>query len=298
MKTINNCFKNVFKWNFSQLLKAVLGIFIFAFALNIFIIPMGLYNGGILGLAQLIRTLLIDSLNLNINFDIAGLLNFVINVPLFILAYKSISKTFFSRTLFCVTIQTLFLTFIPTFNEPIITDMLTSVLIGGILAGVGSGMALSAGASTGGTDIIGIALSQRNRNFSVGKFGLAFNVVIYAICGAMSGLATMIYSILFSVFATFMVDRTHEQNICSTAIIFTKKKPNKIVDFVQNELDRGATTWEANGEYKDTKTYITYLVLSKYELQRLERNLPDLDQNAFMVKTDGVGIDGNFKKKL
>lgn len=289
---------SVFKWNFNQLFKASLGIFIFCFALNIFIIPMGLYNGGILGLAQLMRTLIVDNLGVSIEFDIAGLLNFMINVPLFILAYKNISKTFFARTLFCVTIQTIFLTFIPTLDVPIVNDMLTSVLIGGILAGVGAGMALSSGASTGGTDIIGIALSQKNRNFSVGKIGLGFNLVIYTICGVMSGLSTMIYSILYSVFATFMVDKTHEQNICSTAIIFTKKKPDKIVDFVKNELDRGATTWEANGEYKDTKTYITYLVLSKYELQRLERNLPDLDCNAFMVKTDGVGIEGRFQKKL
>ena len=298
MKNINNWFKDIFKWNFTQLIKAILGIFIFAFALNIFIIPMGLYNGGILGLSQLIRTVLVGTLNLNIGFDIAGLLNFVCNVPLFILAYKSIGKTFFSRTLFCVTIQTLFLTFIPTLKDPIITDMLTSVLIGGILAGVGSGMALSAGASTGGTDIIGIALSQKNRNLSVGKFGFAFNIIIYSICGIMYGFATMIYSILYSVFSTFTIDRTHEQNICSTAIIFTKKSPDKIADFVQNELDRSSTTWEAKGEYKDTTTYITYVVLSKFELQRLERNLPDLDKYAFMVKTDGVGIEGNFKKKL
>ena len=298
MKKFTDKFKNIFKWNLQQLFKAISGIFIFCFALNIFIIPMGLYNGGVLGLSQLIRTFLVNAFEIELNFDIAGILNYVINVPLFILAYRNISKTFFARTLFCVTIQTLFLTFIPTLDIPIITDMLTSVLIGGILAGVGAGMALSAGASTGGTDIIGIALSQKNRNFSVGKFGLAFNVVIYAICGAMSGLSTMIYSILYSVFATFMVDRTHEQNICSTAIIFTKKKPDKIADFVQDELDRSSTTWEAKGEYKDTTTYITYVVLSKFELQRLERNLPDLDKNAFMVKTDGVAIEGNFKKKL
>ena len=289
---------NVFKWNFNQVFKAILGIFIFCFALNVFIIPMGLYNGGILGLAQLMRTLIVDNLNVSVDFDIAGVLNFMINVPLFILAYKNISKTFFARTLFCVTIQTIFLTCIPSLDIPVVNDMLTSVLIGGILAGIGSGMALSAGASTGGTDIIGIALSQKNRNFSVGKFGLIFNLGIYVICGVMSGLSTMIYSILYSIFATFMVDKTHEQNICSTAIIFTKKKPSKIVDFVKNELDRGATTWEAKGEYQDTKTYITYLVLSKYELQRLERNLPDLDCNAFMVKTDGVGIEGRFQKKL
>lgn len=289
---------NIFKWNLEQFLKAVLGIFLFAFALNIFIVPMGLYNGGVLGLSQLIRTFLVDYFNISIDFDIAGILNFLINVPLFILAYKRISKVFFARTLLCVCLQTLFLTFIPVLEVPIIADMLTSVLIGGIIVGFGSGMALSAGASTGGTDIVGIAVSMKNRNFSVGKLSLAVNLVIYVICGCLYGLSTMIYSIIFSVFANFMVDNTHEQNICSTAMIFTKKKPTKIIDFVENELNRGSTTWEAVGEYENTKTYISYVVLSKYELQRLERNLVDLDKNAFMVKVNGVEIDGNFQKKL
>lgn len=293
-----NKINDVFKWNLEQFFKAVLGIFFFAFALNIFIVPMGLYNGGVLGLSQLVRTLLVDFFNINLDFDIAGILNFLINVPLFILAYKSISKVFFARTLLCVFLQTLFLTFIPVLKVPIISDMLTSVLIGGIIVGFGSGMTLSAGASTGGTDIVGIVVSKKNKNFSVGKLSLAVNLVIYVICGSLYGLSTMIYSIIFSVFANFMVDNTHEQNICSTAMIFTKKKPTKIIDFVENELNRGSTTWEAVGEYENTKTYISYVVLSKYELQSLERNLSDLDKNAFMVKVNGVGIDGNFQKKL
>lgn len=298
MEKVTRNVKNIFKWNSNQLFKAVLGIFLFCFAINIFIVPMGLYNGGVLGLSQLIRTFLIKVFDLHFDFDIAGILNYAINIPLFILAYKYISKTFFVRTLFCVSVQTIFLTFIPTLTDPIVTDMLTSVLIGGIIAGIGSGMTLSAGASGGGTDIIGVAASKKSRNLSVGKLGLAVNVVIYAICGIMSGLSTMIYSIIYTVFATFMIDNTHEQNICSTAIIFTKKKPTKIIDFVKKELDRDTTTWEAVGGYKNTKTYISYVVLSKYELQRLERNLVDLDKNAFLVKTNGVGIDGNFKKNL
>lgn len=298
MKKINEWLKEVFGWNFIQIIKSISGIFLFCFALNIFIVPMGLYNGGILGLAQLVRTILIDKFNISINFDVAGILNFLFNVPLFILAYRYIGKTFFVRTLFCVTFQTFFLTVIPSMSVPIINDMLTSILVGGILAGVGTGIALSNSANTGGTDIIGIYLSQKNRNLSVGKFGLLFNVVIYTICGIMMGISTMIYSILYSVFSSFMIDKTHEQNICSTAIIFTKKKPTKIVDFVKEEIKRGATTWEAIGEYDNTKTYITYLVLSKFELQKLERTLPELDKNAFMVKDHGVGIDGNFKKKL
>jgi len=298
MENIISSTKNIFKWNRQELLKALFGTLLFSFAINMFIVPNSLYNGGVLGLSQLLRTLILTIFHLNVNFDISGIINFAINVPLFILAYKKISKTFFSRTLLCVFFQTIFLTIIPIPESPLVDSLLTNVLIGGILAGFGSGISLSAGASGGGTDIIGIAASMKNRNLSVGKLGLIINIVIYVICGILYGIEIMIYSIIYTVFATLVIDNTHEQNICSTAIIFTKKKPEKIMNFIKKELDRDVTYWDAVGGYDSSKTYICYAVLSKYELQRLERNLSELDKNAFLVKSDGVGILGNFKKIL
>ena len=108
MKKINKLIFDLFKWDYKEMFKAALGTFLFCIALNIFIVPMGLYNGGGLGLSQLIRTLIVGLFSLDVGFDIAGILNYAINIPLFILAYKSVSKTFFSRTLFCVSIQTIF----------------------------------------------------------------------------------------------------------------------------------------------------------------------------------------------
>ena len=108
----------------------------------------------------------------------------------------------------------------------------------------------------------------------------------------------MIYSIIYSVFYSIVLDNRHEQNVCTTAIIFTKKHPRKIIEFAGNEINRGSTTWEAKGGYDDSKTYITYVALSKYELQRLERHLNVIDPGAFMVKTNGVSVNGNFEKYL
>ena len=289
---------SIFKWNLNEMLKAILGTILFATAINFFIVPNKLYNGGILGLSQLIRSLILHLFDIKLSFDISGIINLIINVPLFIIAFHKISKSFFSRTLLIVIVQTICLTFIPTLSEPIVSNLLTSVLIGGILAGIGCGMTLSSGASGGGTDIIGIVMSTKNRNLSVGKIGLAINLIIYSICGILYGLEIMIYSIIYTVFSSLLVDNTHEQNICSTAIIFTKEKPTKILNFVKEEIKRDATYWEAIGGYNSSKTYICYIVLSKYELQRLERNLPDLDKNAFIVKSDGVAINGNFRKVL
>ena len=277
---------------------AILGTLLFAIAINLFIVPNQLYNGGILGLSQLLRSLLVTLFDINLARDISGIINFILNVPLFFLAYKYISKTFFRRTLVCLLFQTIFLTIVPTPSKPILDELITCVIIGGIIGGFGGGMTLSASGSTGGTDIIGILLSMKSRRFSVGKIGLSINIIIYIICGLLFGVPIALYSIMYSVIYNMVVDNTHEQNICSYVMIFTKKMPKKIIEFIKDELDRDATFWEGIGGFNSSKTYICYSALSKYEVQRLERHLNELDKDAFMIKNEGISIDGNFKKYL
>ena len=298
MKNIDNFLFKIFNWNLKDLVKAITGCILYAIAINIFIVPNSLYNGGILGISQLLRTIITTSLDLNLNFDIAGLINFAINIPLFFIAYKFISKTFFSRTLVCVACSTLFLTLIPIPEKALIEDLLTNVLIGGILCGLGSGRILSSHGSGGGTDIIGIAISMKNRKLSVGKIGATINMFIYVICGVLYGIPTMIYSIIYAVIGSLVVDHTHEQNVVSYVMIFTKKIPETISEYIKQELNRDATIWEGTGAYDKTKTYICYSALSKYEVQKLERHLKELDSEAFMIKNEGVGVDGNFQKYL
>lgn len=296
MNSISKKVYDYFKWSIVELLMAVVGIFLFCFAINRFITPNSLYNGGVLGVSQLLGKLVVRFHKFN--FNIVGLINFLINVPLFVIAYKNISKTFFRRTIICVIFQTLFLTFIPIPNKTVVEELITSVLIGGVLAGIGSGLVLSANASMGGSDIIGVALSTKSRRLTVGEFGVIMNVIIFSICGLLYGTKIMIYSIIFTVFASIMVDKCHLQNINSTVMIFTKNDPKKIIDFVMKDLDRDVTTWEATGAHDESKTYISYVALSKYELERLERHIPELDKSAFLVKDDNVSVYGNYKKKL
>ena len=288
----------LFNWGWFKFSKCIIGIFIMSLAVNLFIVPNNLYTGGILGLSQLIRTMIVSVFKINFNFDISSIIYYLINVPLFLIAYKRISKTFFIRTLFAVTINSLFLMIIPIPSKPLIKDLLVNVLIGGFLGGIGIGMALSTGSSTGGTDIIGILLSKRNKKFTVGNIGLVFNILVYCICGIKYGVEIMIYSILYAIFETIMIDKNHTQNICSEAFIFTKQKPEAMIEFITTELNRGATYWEAVGGYTNTKTYIVYTVLSKYERMRLGRHMKDFDEKAFMVGDDGVEIKGLFDKYL
>ncbi len=290
--------KNIFNWGWFKFTKCTIGIFLCSLAVNLFIIPNNLYTGGVLGLAQLIRSFIIDAFHFNFSFDISSIIYYAINIPLFLLAYKKISKTFFIRTLFAVTLNSLFLMIIPIPKEPLVEELIVNVMMGGIICGIGIGMVLSTGSSTGGIDIIGITLSRKNRNFTVGNISLIFNLLVYFVCGLKYGISIMIFSIIFSTLETMLIDKNHHQNICSEVFIFTKEKPDKLINFIQTELQRDATYWEAIGGYTKSNTYIVLSVLSKYERMRLERHIHEFDKNAFLVSDDGVEIKGAFDKKL
>ena len=291
-----NRLHRIFKWNLRDIIKCTMGVILFSMSINLFIEPNNLYSGGVLGLAQLLSHLVQHLFNITNNFT--SLIYFGLNIPLFILAYHKINKSFCFRTIYTIMVQTIVLLIIPIPKEPLVNDLLTNVLIGGTLVGIGCAFILSSTGSTGGTDIIGIVLTNKFHSCSVGRFALAFNSVVFGISGLVYGIATMIYSIMYSIVENISLDKLHDQNVCSCAILFTKKKPTKILDFVNKDLNRGATWWKGVGDGTKTPTYITYLILSRYELHKLEKFIKVNKEEVFMVKNDYVGIDGNFNKRL
>ena len=153
---------------------ALFGSLLLALAINLFIVPQHLYTSGLLGLCQVIRTLLDTKLGIRFsNFDLAGTLYLLANLPLLLLAYKTMGRTFVVKLALCTVSNSLFLSIIPIPAEPIIPDMLTSCLVGGILAGFSNGLVLTCGASCGGLDILGLYLSKKGRGFTVGRFSPA-----------------------------------------------------------------------------------------------------------------------------
>ena len=170
----------LFNWSLEDIVKVILGSILFCIAVNIFIVPNHLYTGGVLGIAQLIRSITKELFNINNSYDYSGIIYYLINIPLFILAFRNLGKSFFARTVFAVTLQAILLSLIPT-KLLIENNVLTNALVGGILGGIGVGLTLNSGASTGGSDIIGLVLAKKNNNFSVGKIGLFVNIFIYTI---------------------------------------------------------------------------------------------------------------------
>ena len=105
------------KW--VRVLIAVFATFLYALGVNLFIVPMGLYSGGVVGLSQVIRTLLMQHLDLPAGVDIAGILYFLINIPVLYLAWRDLGRGFLLRTLICVGASSLFLSVIQSPAVPI-----------------------------------------------------------------------------------------------------------------------------------------------------------------------------------
>lgn len=280
-----------------ELLLAIFGTFIFAGGVNLFIVPIGLYSGGFIGIAQIIRTLLVDYLHLTLGgFDIAGIIYYILNIPLFILAYKQLGKNFFIKTIICVTLQTIFLTIIKSAETPILTDSLAGSVVGGILCGYGAGLTLKEGGSGGGGDILGLYFTKKYTGFSVGKIALIVNAFVYGACALMFNITIVIYSLIYAAVTSITMDKVHIQNICISMLIFSNN--TEIVKDISEKINRSATVWKGTGAYSGEEINVIYTVVSKYESRFLEELVKERDPNAFVVVGEQLSIHGKFQKRL
>ncbi|MBQ8802515.1 MAG: YitT family protein [Tyzzerella sp.] len=277
---------------------AFVGVTLFSLGVNILITPLGLYNGGFMGMSQLIRTGLVQGLGLDFlgRVDIAGIIYYLINIPIFIWAWKEMGKKFLVTSLIIVTVQTLWMTFVPIPKEPIISDYLTACIIGGLVVGTGVGMVLRGRTSGGGQDIVGVIFAKKYPNFSVGKITIMMNAVIYAVCLWMFDIETVVYSLIYTTVLAMACDRMHVQNINISAMIFTKKEG--IAAAVMSEMGRGVTTWEGVGAYTNETSHILYIMISKYEVEQLKEIIHRVDPHAFIIFNEGSSVVGNFEKRL
>lgn len=261
----------------------ILGVLLMAISINLFVVPHNLYTGGLLGFCQLTRSVLTQRLGLDPGFDISGVLYLLLNIPLLILAWKTMGRGFVVRTMVCTVCCSLFLTMIPVPSHPIVEDTLTSCLLGGMVNGFAGGVVLTCGCSSGGFDILGLYMSKKGKGFTVGKFSISCNAVLYALCLVLFDAATAIYSTIYTVFNSLFLDRTHQQSITVQVLIFTKEKHTELPKFIMERLERGVTYWQGYGGYTDQPLEVLCVCLSKYEIQTLQQEVRKVDPNAFFI---------------
>lgn len=282
---------------YDQLLTMV-GTLIYCVGINLFAVPAGLYSSGLLGLCQLIRTMLEQFLNLSFGtLDISGILYYIMNIPILLLAWRRLGKSFVIRTMVFVVWCVLLLSLIPTVSL-LPGDPLTAGAIGGVISGIGIGMVLRASATLGGMDVIALMIIQKRKGFSVGGMNLALNLLVYGGCMLLFDIPTALYSVVSAVVYSVVVDRVHTRNIDVEATIITKEDASGLEQKLFHELGRGVTQLQGVGAYTQEGVSVLFVVLSQFEVTLLRQIVQSYDSHAFIVMKDHVKVLGNYERRL
>jgi len=282
----------------AEYIGSLLGMLMFVIAINMVIVPHQFYSGTLTGVAQIIESVLTSYTPLEMpgSFNLTGMALLLLNIPLIAMVLRVTNNGFPIKHIVNIVFVTVVMSFAPIPAEPLVYDPLTAVIVGGALAGFGVGITLRCGGSGGGSDLIGIYCSVKYPNFTVGRVTLIISVFVYTYGLFFYDLNTVIYSALFTTIYALAVDRTHYQNIKTSALIFTKNP--QAVQEVMDQLGRGATCWEGKGAYSGQDTFIFTTVISKYETSRLTQIVTVADPTAFIIFNNKVDVIGNFVKRL
>ena len=273
------------------------GSLVYSIGFNMFILPCNLYNGGFLGIAQLLGYFMRNILGLSFVTDsYIGIIYFLLNIPLMLLAIRKFGKDFLVKSAVCITSYSVLLSLVPVAEYNYLPDTITACLAGGILCGLGCGMTLMSKGSGGGEGILGLLLMHRYHNMSVGKVFNIINIFVFGSCILLYDVAAAVYSIFFAVITSVVLDKAYLPSITVTMIIITK------IDLVEEVIfaavHRGVTKIKGIGAYSGENTNVLLTVVSKVESMKLRHLLEECDPNIFIIEYENVSVIGNFKKRL
>lgn len=285
------------KNHLSQVARVLAGCCIFAAGLNLFVIPAGLYSGGVVGLTQLIdHAWRCSAPGAALAANLYGVFYFLLNVPVLIIAWTKLGKAFLLKTLAGTAGISLFTALIPQAGAPLVTDTAAAIMIGGVVTGLGVGVMLTAGGSGGGVEVIGIWLSKRYPDFSVGKLVGWFNAALFLAYFFLFDHETVIYSVLYMAVYAFALDRAYYQNINARVMIFTKRPG--LDDVLLTRTGRGVTEWDGCGAFTKADSHILVTIINKYEIDEVVKLIHGVDPDAFVVIDEGIRVYGNFQRRL
>ena len=259
------------KYPIFRVLFTLIGALIASIAINALYIPHNILSGGVTGIAILI--------NLKLGFNVS-LLIVVINIPIFYFGYKLIHKEFILYSLIGMAAQVVFLQL--TSHITIATEsMLTTILLGGVMSGVGYGMIFRAGASAGGNDIISKVLN-RKYSYSISTFNFVFNLLIIALSVTTFGIDKAIETLTAMYVASITINYILEgSNYKRTVFIITDKR-EEVAAEINEQLVRGCTILEGIGSYSQKKKNLLYAVISINQVARLKAIVSEVDPHAFI----------------
>ena len=271
----------------SRLCLITLGAFIMAIGLEMALIPNSLVDGGVTGVSIMIADL--SGLKL-------GLFLVLFNLPFLYLGYKQIGRSFAFSTAYGIIVLSLS-TVMMHHSEPFTNDILLATIIGGILIGIGVGIAIKSGGCLDGTETLAILLSQKTP-FSVGQIILIINLFILGSAGFLYGFDRFMYSFLAYFIAFKTIDLVTVGMDESKSLIIVSDKYEKIASALMARLGRGVTILYGEGGYSKQEKKIIYCVITRLEETKVKSMISQIDSKAMVALGNVSEIQGgSFKKK-
>lgn len=283
---ITKKYKEVFSTR--DIVGIILGSFILAVAINWVLVPANLLTGGVGGIAIILNFL--SGIDLWVWY-------LLLNIPIFIAGYKYVSTRFVVYSL----IGTLALTFFLGIIKPLdwnLNDSLLSAILGGVIAGVGSGITLHCKGSAGGLDIVAV-LIRRFRGYNIGQVYFASNLLVLAL----SLITFNIQLALFSAISIFISSRVMDMVIYGpelnlTAMIISDNADDITYAIIHN-LQRGCTCLPAQGAYTGEDKNIIMVTVARTQLPKLKEVVFQLDPQAFITVSETIEVYGKgFRTEL
>ena len=272
-----------------RIITVIFGSLLLAISLNFFLINANVYASGFTGAAQLASSVFYDFFNINIT---TGTLVLLFNIPVFILGWYKVGKGFTIYSAVSVAFVTIFLSILPVIS--LTDDIIMNAVAGGVIGGVGVGITLKLGASTGGMDIVAMVLS-RLKDKPIGTYFLLLNGVIIVLAGVLYEPENALYTMLTLYVTTLVIDTLHTRHEKVTAMIITSKA-EELQKAIHKKMVRGITILPAVGAYTKEDRNMLYLVITRYELYDLEQIINEIDPNAFANIVQTTGIFGFFRQ--
>jgi len=262
-------------------LQIVAGAAVTAVAVNVFLVPFKLADGGIVGLSIV--------LHYRLGLPIAPLV-VALNVPIFLAGWRVVGLSFVARTFFGVGALAFFI-HLTRGLAPITHDVLLGTLYAGVVQGIGLGIVLRAGGSTGGTDTLARVLSRRT-GWKVGQLILIFDLGVLTAAALTFGPEQALYAAVTLFLTSRVIDFILEGQYSARAVMIISDRHQAIAARILQELERGATLLEARGAYTGAQRPVVYCVVSRDQVPRLRAIVHEEDAHAFMVMHEAAEVLG------
>lgn len=262
-----------------------LGAFVAGFAIEGFLVPNKIIDGGVVGVSMILSHLLKYNL---------GLLIVVLNIPFLCLALNKMGKTFLFQTFYAIAMLGIATNLFSRYE--VTHDHLLATVFGGIILGFGVGLVLKNEGSLDGTEIMSLVLSKKF-GLSVGEIIMGFNIFIYGASGLIFGWEQAMYSILTYFVAYRVIDVVIDGLDTSKSIRIISDCAEEIGKVLIEDLEIGVTYLYGKGGYSGADKTVIYCVVSRLEMSKLKEVVRKIDPMAFLSVVDVHEVYGTRMKK-